>query len=84
MMSRVSTVHQATGPNQVWRWDITWLSTMLAAVGPFAIERGLVRATSPQMVLRIYNRNTGKMVEAIRADARRAWQVRSGEQGHAR
>jgi len=22
-----STVHQATGPNQVWSWDITWLPT---------------------------------------------------------
>jgi 2-methylaconitate cis-trans-isomerase PrpF len=38
---------------------------MLAGVGPFAIERGLVRATSPQTELRIYNRNTGKIVEAI-------------------
>ncbi len=38
---------------------------MLAAVGPFAIESGLVRATSPQTMLRIFNRNTGKIVEAI-------------------
>lgn len=38
---------------------------MLTAVGPFAIERGLVRATSPQTILRIFNRNTGKIVEAI-------------------
>lgn len=38
---------------------------MLAAVGPFAIERGLVEARSPQTTLRIFNRNTGKMVEAI-------------------
>lgn len=38
---------------------------MLSAVGPFAIERGLVRATSPQTMLRIFNRNTGKIVEAI-------------------
>ena len=37
---------------------------MLAAVGPFAIERGLVRTTSPQTMLRIFNRNTGKIVEA--------------------
>jgi 2-methylaconitate cis-trans-isomerase PrpF len=38
---------------------------MLAAVGPFAIERGLVRATAPHTLLRIFNRNTGKMVEAV-------------------
>jgi len=38
---------------------------MLAAVGPFAIESGLVSATSPQTMLRIFNRNTGKIVEAI-------------------
>ena len=38
---------------------------MLAAVGPFAIERGLVRTTSPQTTLRIFNRNTGKIIEAI-------------------
>jgi len=38
---------------------------MLSAVGPFAIERGLVRATSPQTTLRVFNRNTGKTIEAI-------------------
>jgi 2-methylaconitate cis-trans-isomerase PrpF len=38
---------------------------MLSAVGPFAIERGLVPATSPQTTLRIFNRNTGKTIEAI-------------------
>ena len=38
---------------------------MLAAVGPFAIERGLVPASSPETMLRIFNRNTGKIVEAI-------------------
>ena len=26
-VTRASTVHQATGPNQVWSWDITWLPT---------------------------------------------------------
>jgi hypothetical protein len=26
-VTRASTVHQATGPNQVWNWDITWLPT---------------------------------------------------------
>jgi 4-oxalomesaconate tautomerase len=38
---------------------------MLAAVAPFAIERGLVRATSPHTTLRVFNRNTGKIIEAI-------------------
>ena len=26
-VARASTVHQATRPNQVWSWDITWLPT---------------------------------------------------------
>jgi putative transposase len=26
-VSRACTVHQASGPNQVWSWDITWLPT---------------------------------------------------------
>ena len=26
-VTRASTVHNATGPNQVWSWDITWLPT---------------------------------------------------------
>jgi len=26
-IARASTVHQATGQNQVWSWDITWLPT---------------------------------------------------------
>lgn len=38
---------------------------MLAAVGPFAIERGLVPAKWHQTTLRIFNRNTGKIVEAV-------------------
>jgi transposase InsO family protein len=28
-VTRASTVHQATGPNEVWSWDITWLPTTL-------------------------------------------------------
>ena len=28
-VARASTVHQATGPNQVWSWDITWLPTTM-------------------------------------------------------
>lgn len=28
-VARASTVHQATRPNQVWSWDITWLPTTL-------------------------------------------------------
>lgn len=37
---------------------------MLAAVGPFAIEKGLVRATTPTTLVRIHNVNTGKIIEA--------------------
>lgn len=35
---------------------------MLSAVGPFAIERGLVAATPGETVLRIHNVNTGKVI----------------------
>ena len=28
-VSRACTVHRATGPNQVWSWDITWLPTVV-------------------------------------------------------
>lgn len=38
---------------------------MLAGVGPFAIENGLVAAQDPVTRLRILNRNTGKIVEAV-------------------
>ncbi|HJV28755.1 MAG TPA: 4-oxalomesaconate tautomerase [Aromatoleum sp.] len=38
---------------------------MLAAVGPFALERGLVKASSPATRVRILNINSGKLVEAI-------------------
>ncbi len=37
---------------------------MLAAVGPFAIEAGLVAATDGVTVLRIHNVNTRKLIEA--------------------
>ena len=28
-VTRASTIHRATGPNQVWSWDITWLPTVV-------------------------------------------------------
>ncbi len=37
---------------------------MLAGVGPFAIERGLVRAGSPETKVRILTANTGMVAEA--------------------
>ena len=37
---------------------------MLSAVAPFAIEKGLVKATDPETVVRIYNENTGVVVLA--------------------
>ncbi len=37
---------------------------MLAAVGPFAILRGLVPASEPETVVRIYTTNTGQVVTA--------------------
>lgn len=38
---------------------------MLAGVGPFAIEAGMIAATAPETRVRIYNVNTGKLIEAI-------------------
>lgn len=35
-----------------------------SAVGPFAIERGLIRAEEPITTVRIYNTNTGKVIAA--------------------
>jgi 2-methylaconitate cis-trans-isomerase PrpF len=37
---------------------------MLAGVGPFALEAGLVRAGSDSSIVRIYNVNTKKLIEA--------------------
>ncbi|MGI9609313.1 MAG: PrpF domain-containing protein, partial [Acidimicrobiia bacterium] len=38
---------------------------MLSAVGPFAIERGLVEADDPSTAVRIHNVNTGVMSDAV-------------------
>ncbi|EHM01298.1 hypothetical protein HMPREF9946_02035 [Acetobacteraceae bacterium AT-5844] len=38
---------------------------MLAGVGPFAIESGLVTPADPETLVRIRNRNTGALVEAV-------------------
>lgn len=38
---------------------------MLAGVGPFAISRGLVPARDPETAIRIFNLNTGKVIEAV-------------------
>jgi 2-methylaconitate cis-trans-isomerase PrpF len=38
---------------------------MLAGVGPFAIEAGMVEARDPETRVRIHNVNTGKLIEAI-------------------
>lgn len=45
-----------TGPN---------CGNMLSAVGPFAIEAGLIPAQDGETVVRIYNQNTGSLVEAV-------------------
>lgn len=37
---------------------------MLAAVGPFAIEAGLMKAQGATTLVRIHNVNTGKLIEA--------------------
>src|SRR5258707_7885780 len=38
---------------------------MLAGVGPFAIETGLVRAGNPTTKVRIYNVNTQSLIDAV-------------------
>ncbi|MHB8910001.1 MAG: PrpF domain-containing protein [Syntrophales bacterium] len=35
-----------------------------SAVGPYAVDKGLVKAVEPFTVVRIYNTNTGKMIHA--------------------
>ncbi len=45
-----------TGPN---------CGNMLSAVGPFAIEAGLVSAEEGETKVRIFNRNTSSLVEAV-------------------
>lgn len=45
-----------TGPN---------CGNMLSAVGPFAIEKGLVAAEADETRVRIHNTNTGKIIEAL-------------------
>lgn len=45
-----------TGPN---------CGNMLAGVAPFAIERGLVGVAGPATRVRIFNINTGKVIEAV-------------------
>ncbi|MRV72626.1 4-oxalomesaconate tautomerase [Duganella sp. FT92W] len=45
-----------TGPN---------CGNMLSGVAPFAIERGLVKPGGPVTRVRIYNINTGKVMEAV-------------------
>jgi len=38
---------------------------MLAGVGPYAIDRGLVRTRDPLTTIRIFNVNTAKVIEAV-------------------
>ena len=38
---------------------------MLAAVGPYAIETGLVKPGSPETKVRIHSENTGVVIESI-------------------
>ena len=38
---------------------------MLAGVGPFAIEAGLVRASSPETLVRVRNLNTGALADVL-------------------
>ncbi len=52
----VDRAHVDLGPN---------CGNMLSAVGPFAIEAGLVLAADGETVVRIHNRNTASLIEAI-------------------
>jgi 2-methylaconitate cis-trans-isomerase PrpF len=38
---------------------------LTSAVGPFAIESGMVKARDPETTVRIYNVNTGALIEAV-------------------
>lgn len=37
---------------------------MLSAVGPFAVETGLIKPTGEETVIRVHNVNTGKLIDA--------------------
>lgn len=45
------------------QWGIN-CGNISAAVGPYAIDTGLVEATTPETVVRIHNTNTGKIITA--------------------
>lgn len=38
---------------------------LTSAVGPFAIESGMIKATDPETTVRIFNVNTGALIEAV-------------------
>jgi 2-methylaconitate cis-trans-isomerase PrpF len=38
---------------------------LTSAVGPFAIESGMIKARDPETTVRIYNVNTGALIEAV-------------------
>lgn len=38
---------------------------LTSAVGPFAIEMGMIRAVDPETTVQIYNVNTGALIEAV-------------------
>ena len=38
---------------------------MLAGVGPFAVERGMIRACDPETAVMVYNLNTGARIRAV-------------------
>lgn len=52
----VDRAHVDLGPN---------CGNMLSAIGPFAIEAGLVPACEGETMVRIYNRNTASLIEAV-------------------
>ena len=54
---------QASVDEDVIDWSGT-CGNLSAAVGPFAIESGLVRPTEPTTIVRIYNTNTDKIILA--------------------
>lgn len=55
------------GQVAVDRPRIDWSSNcgnMSSAIGPFAVDEGLVEAAGPEAVVRIHNTNTGKLIQA--------------------
>ena len=63
-VARASTAHQASGPNQVWSWDITWLPTTVR--GSYLYLYLIMDVWSPRVVgWRVAERESPDLAAAL-------------------